>query len=99
MATSRKKGRGLSLDAAEFLDKVVQKGGDPLEAVEQPKQVAKELGLSLTAKALRGLKAVRGLPEKMDPADREVLSFFNKVVVDGRFVHEFTVQPANVARK
>jgi hypothetical protein len=35
---------------------------------------------------------------KMDAADREALAFFNKVVVDGRYVREFTEAPAKVAQ-
>jgi hypothetical protein len=40
----------------------------------------------------------RKAPGKIDAADREALAFFNKVVVDGRFVKEFTESPARVAR-
>jgi hypothetical protein len=49
------------------------------------------------AKKDRATKAATG---KLDAADREVLAFFNKVVVDGRYVKEFAeTPPTQVARK
>jgi hypothetical protein len=49
----------------------------------------------MASKPRRSKSPARG---KIDAADREALSFFNKVVVDGRYVKEFTETPAVVAR-
>ena len=44
-------------------------------------------------------RAARASPGKMDDADREVLAFFNKVVIDGRYIKEFAETPSKVARE
>jgi hypothetical protein len=82
-----------------FLDRVVQAGGDLSEAIRRPRAVARALDISVSTTVLAGLKALRATTGRMDAADREVLAFFNKVVVDGRYIHEFTVDPPAVARK
>jgi hypothetical protein len=86
---------------AQFLDQALRKKVDFVRLLRNPRATAEEAGLTLSPAVLKNLKALgRGVaPGKADAADEEILGFFNKVVTDGRFIHEFLTSPSQVARK
>lgn len=86
---------------AKFLDQALQKKADLAKLLKNPKTIAAELGLEITDTIVKDLKRLGRAerPGKMDDADTEVLAFFNKVVADGRYIHEFVLEPKKVAKE
>ena len=86
---------------AEFLDRALQRRLNLAQVIKTPQKAAEQLGMRISANTVKRLKALGALAERrrMDATDREVLAFFNKVVVDGRFINEFAASPERVAMK
>lgn len=84
---------------AVFLDQAIRQGADPVTVMRHPSRVAKDLGVKLTDRVASDLRRLSPAARKLGAADLEALRFFNRVVVDGRYIHEFTTSPAEVARK
>jgi hypothetical protein len=65
-----------------------------------PEEVAKDLGLTLSAKSAADLRGLA--PDKLkaikNPIEREVVGFFQKVVEDGRFVENWFSRPYEVSK-
>jgi hypothetical protein len=83
---------------AKFLDEAIQKGADPVTLLRNPPRAAQQLGLKMSDRVAKNLKRFAPAVRKMDAADAEALRFFNRVVVDGRFINQFASAPAEVAR-
>lgn len=67
---------------------------------DQPESVAKELGVTLSAKSandLRGLSPSR-LNAIQNPVEKEVVGFFQKVAEDGRYLDTWFSRPYEVAK-
>lgn len=92
---------GVDQETATFLDRAVHKRADLMKLIKNPRKAAQQMNLPISDNVVRRLKALGAAGErmKMDAVDRQLLGFFNKVIVDGRFINEFGVAPAAVARK
>jgi hypothetical protein len=84
---------------ARFLDQALEQGADPATVLRNPSRVAQKMGVRLSSSAQKKIKRLGAGVRKMDAADREALRFFNRVVVDGRYLNEFATSPAAVARR
>jgi hypothetical protein len=84
---------------AVFLDKAIQQGADPIAVMRSPSREAKKLGLKLSSQVAKDLGRLSPAARKLTAADLEALRFFNRVVVDGRYIQEFAARPAEVAKK
>jgi hypothetical protein len=83
------------------LVKSAHEGKVPLKNVfENPAQVAKDLGVTVSEKTLKDLQvlAPSRLADLTDESDREIFQFFHKVVEDGRYLQTFFLRPYEVAR-
>ena len=70
------------------------------DIVARPTEIAKKLKLQLSQRAVSDLSqlAPENIGRITDPTNREVVTFFNKVLDDGRFVDRFASQPFQVAK-
>ncbi len=76
-------------------------GKVPLKSLfENPAEVAKELGVTVSEKTLKDLHilAPSRLADIKDETDREIFEFFHKVVEDGRYLETFFIRPYEVSR-
>ncbi|MBW8817376.1 MAG: hypothetical protein JF598_03880 [Streptomyces sp.] len=69
--------------------------------LERPAAVAEELGFELGAASVRQLErlAPSRLERIADPVERETLTYFHKVVEDGRFLETWATKPADTAQQ
>jgi hypothetical protein len=71
------------------------------EAFERPAEVAKKLHLSLSSKSVKDLQvlAPSHLSAIKDPTEREIVSFFQKVAQDGRYLDTWFSRPYEVSQE
>ena len=69
------------------------------QLLENPEDVAKELGVNLSERSIRDLQqlAPSRIGELADPVDREVVEFFHKVVEDGKHLDSWATRPYETA--
>ena len=74
------------------------------ELLSSPKDFAKKYSIALPKPVEKNLLELGKINESKgykpdDPINKEIMSFFNKVLIDGRFIEEWTVKPENVAKQ
>jgi len=91
---------GIDRSLVTFVRAAVEAGRSAPEIFERPAEVARELGVELSERAAHDLAvlAPSRVGELPDPVAREVVSFFQQVLVDGEYVDTWTIQPAVVAQ-
>ncbi len=93
--------RGI-LDAptVSFLEQAVKHKLDVFSVARDPQAAAEKIGVSLTPEVEQSLLTFDLDKVKVeDPLDKEVIKFYKKVVHDGRFINEWIVNPASVAKR
>lgn len=91
-----------TLDRAtlEFLEVAARHKLDVFTVAKDPEAVARKIGVDLPPEVASSLQALRlNADELEDELDREVVDFYQKVVVDGRYVSDWAVRPEVVAGK
>ncbi|WP_283135798.1 hypothetical protein [Rhizohabitans arisaemae] len=82
-----------------FVQKATAQGKDVEEILEYPDRIAAELGIELSERSARDLKSIA--PSQVealdDPVSREVATFFQHVLADGRYVDTWAIRPAAVS--
>jgi hypothetical protein len=90
----------LASDVIKFLRRTQAKGLKVADVLNDPASAAKTVGVQLSDLAIANLKPLA--PSQLDkirnPVDRAVVSFFHKVVEDGRFLDSWNREPAAVAK-
>jgi hypothetical protein len=68
--------------------------------LNNPAAMAAKIGMKLSDRAVENLKplAPSQLDTVKDPVNRSIVSFFHKVIDDGRYVNNWMAQPAAVAK-
>ena len=91
---------GVDRSLVTFVRAAIEAGRSAPEIFERPAEVARELGMELSERGAHDLAmlAPSRVGELTDPIAREVVLFFQQVLVDGQFVDTWTIQPAVVAR-
>ncbi|MDD2636908.1 MAG: hypothetical protein PHW82_15555 [Bacteroidales bacterium] len=74
------------------------------EVISSPKDFAKKHSIALPKPVEKKLLELGKINESKgykpdDPINKEIMSFFNKVLIDGRFIEEWTQKPENVAKQ
>jgi hypothetical protein len=92
---------GIDRSLVSFVKAAVEAGRSVPEIFERPAEVARELGVTLSERGVHDLAmlAPSRIDELADPVAREVVSFFQQVLVDGRYVDTWAIQPAVVAKE
>lgn len=87
-------------DLIELVGRAQEKKISLDDIFENPQEVAKKLGLKISDQSVRDLQflAPSQLKKIEDPIDREIVSFFHKVIDDGRFIATWHTRPYEVAR-
>jgi hypothetical protein len=83
-----------------FLDKAIEQGRSAEELFERPVEVARDLGLDLPERSAHALSllAPSRVDNLEDPVAREVVTFFQRVLADGRYVDTWAIRPAAVSQ-
>ncbi len=86
-------------DMIAFVDAANAQGADWVSALETPKELAKELGVSISEKTAADMHmlAPSQLEKIPDPVAREYIAFFHAVMKDGRYLAIWHSRPAEVA--
>ncbi|MFN8463903.1 MAG: hypothetical protein U0X20_00070 [Caldilineaceae bacterium] len=93
--------RGLvDMNLVGFLREAQAKGVKLTDVFERSAEVAKELNLPLSKRAQEDLQllAPSRLDEIQDPADKEIVQFFQKVAEDGRYLSTWATRPYQVSQ-
>jgi hypothetical protein len=90
---------GIDSSMVEFLRKATAQGVSVPALLENPADVARELGMDLPPRVVRDLEvlAPSRVDELEDPVSREVVTFFQKVLDDGRHVDTWAIRPSAVS--
>jgi len=81
-----------------FLESAIAKKADIFALFEDPQREAKRLQLPITAETTERIRLAHLSRAKLqDPVDKEIADFFQKTVLDGRYVHEWAAAPARVS--
>jgi hypothetical protein len=91
---------GIDRSLVTFVRAAIEAGRSVSEIFERPAEVAREMGVALSDSGAHDLAmlAPSRIGELADPVSREVVSFFQQVLVDGEHVDSWAIQPAVVAR-
>lgn len=83
-----------------FLEQAAKHKLDVFSVARDPRKAAEKIGVSLTPEVEQSLLTL-GLDKVKveDRLDKEVIKFYKKVVHDGRFINEWIVNPAVVAKR
>jgi hypothetical protein len=83
----------------QFLRNATAQGVSVPALLENPADVARELGMDLPSRVVRDLEALAPsrVDQLEDPVSREVVTFFQKVIDDGRYVDTWAIRPSAVS--
>lgn len=90
---------GIDSSVLSFLRKATEQGTSVTELLEDPAATARSVGVELPERTIRDLQvlAPSRLDELHDPVSRELVTFFQSVLRDGRFVDTWAIRPAAVS--
>ena len=82
-----------------LVEKAAEQGRVGDDLFERPAEIARELGVELSERGARGLQllAPSRVRELEDPPAREIVTFFQRVLADGRYIDTWAIQPAAVS--
>ncbi len=85
----------------DFLRMASERNIGAADILTRPRELAREFGYEIEEHSLRDLEALspHRLDRISDPAEREAVAFFHKVVDDGRFLETWATKPAEVAER
>lgn len=83
-----------------FVRKATEQGRSVEDVLEHPVEIASELGIELSERSAHDLQrlAPSRVSELEDPVAREIVTFFQRVLSDGRYVDSWAVRPAAVSK-
>lgn len=85
-----------------FLREVAKNRKYAFGLFDHPHAIAEELNMKISpnvADRVKKLKAISGRIDVMDYVNDEMIEYFNKVTLDGRFIKEMATDPEGVAKK
>lgn len=92
-------------ETADFILKAHEKKINMADLVDNPAKVAKELKIDMPKSVeenLSALKSVGNAKSRVsldDPINKEILDFYNKTVVNGKYLKDWATEPRGVAEK
>jgi hypothetical protein len=91
---------GIDGSLVTFVRKAIEQGRSVEDVLERPADVARELGVELSERSAQVLEtlAPSRVDKLEDPVVREVVTFFQQVLADGRYVETWAIRPAAVAQ-
>jgi len=95
------KSKAVGSDVVNLVQMAKAKGLVLTDVFEKPAQYAKDLGVTLSTKGAKELSilAPSNLSKVKDPVDREVITLFHAVLMDGRFTETWYHKPFDVSRQ
>jgi hypothetical protein len=76
-----------------FLEQAARHKLDVFTVASDPKAAADKTGVNLTEEVEQSLRALKLEDKVDDETDREVVEFYRKVVIDGRYITDWAVNP------
>ena len=97
------KNKILSIDSINLLKEAHLKGATLQELINDPVKISKKLDLKVSKKIEKEFNALKRIQKERGEGineliSAEIISFFNHVMIDGRFVYEWVHHPERVAK-